>query len=82
MRIEEKILDFIKAENKDLEIAGLRGLVKTNENEWSFRFTYMDEDFLSISKLYKVKLEGVKKTPVFITKTKNKKTKQILKTIK
>lgn len=54
MSTEKSILDFIKSENKSLEISGLRGLVKTGESEWSFRYVYRNEDFLSISKLTKV----------------------------
>ena len=80
MKIEKIILDFIKSENKSLEIAGLRGLVKSGENEWSFRFTYRDEDFLSVSDLLKVQLDGIAKKPSFISKkakkTSSKKIKQ------
>jgi len=68
MNIENRILELVKKTNPKLEIAGLRGLVKTNENEWSFRYTFMDDDYLSISDLFKVKLEGLKKLPVFINK--------------
>lgn len=76
MKIEKTILDFVKSKNKKLEIAGLRGLVRTGENEWSFRFTHRDGDFLSVSKLFKVKLDGIKKTPIFIEKKSEKKTKK------
>lgn len=80
MKIEKIILDFIKSENKGVEIAGLRGLVKSGENEWSFRFTYRDEDFLSVSDLLKVQLDGIAKNPSFISKkvkkTSTKKIKQ------
>jgi hypothetical protein len=79
MEIEKKILDFIQSKKKKLEIAGLRGLVKTGENEWSFRFTYRDEDSLSMSDLYKVKISGIKNTPSFVTDKKVVKTK--LKTV-
>lgn len=70
MEIEKIILDFVKSKKKDLEIAGLRGLVKTSENEWSFRFTYRDGNFLTVSKLFKIKLEGIKKTPSFVGRKK------------
>lgn len=66
MNIEKRILELVKKTNPKLEIAGLRGLVKTNENEWSFRYTFMDDDYLSISDLFKVKFDGIKKTPVFV----------------
>lgn len=66
MEIEKIILDFIKSKNKKIEIAGLRGLVKTGEYEWGFRYTFRDEDSLSISKLYKLKLTGVEKKPSFV----------------
>ena len=72
MDIKQIILNYVKEKNKKLEIAGLRGLVKSGEYEWSFRFTYMDGDFLSISKMFKVRLEGINRTPVLI---KNKTTK-------
>ena len=71
--IEEIILTFVKSKNKKLEIAGLRGLVKTGENEWSFRFTYRKDDYLSVSKLFKVTLEGLNRTPRFIIKKQEKK---------
>jgi hypothetical protein len=66
MELEKKILAFVKKEKPTLEIAGLRGLVKSGENEWSFRFTHREGDFLSVSKIFKIKLEGIKKTPIFI----------------
>lgn len=68
MELEKKILEFVKQKNPKLEIAGLRGLVKSGEHEWSFRFTYMDDDFLSISKLFKITFEGLNKTPIFVKK--------------
>ena len=80
MTIEKKILDFVKSKKKNLEIAGLRGIVKTGENEWSFRFTFREKDFLSVSKLFKVKLSGIEKTPTFISeKIKVKKVSKIIK---
>ena len=76
MKIEKNILDFIKKENPTIEIYGLRGLVRSGENEWRFRYTYRDGDFLSVSKLLKIKFEGIKKIPIFITEKKiNKKVK-------
>ena len=76
MDIEKIIINFVKSKNKKKNIAGLRGLVKTGEDEWSFRYTYQDGDYLSVSKLFKIKLQGIKKTPTFIIqKKKTKKTK-------
>lgn len=77
MKIENIILDFVKSKNKKKEIAGLRGLVKISENEWSFRFTYRDGDFLAVSKLFKIKLKGAKKIPIFVSE-KEKKSKLII----
>lgn len=79
MKAEKIILDFLKSEKKDLEIAGLRGLVRSGENEWSFRFTYRDGDFLSVSKLLKVKLDVMGKKPMFITQKRKKKGKSTIK---
>lgn len=73
MKIEKIILDFIRKEFSDLEIARITGLVKTNENEWSFRFTYRDGDYLSVSNLVKIKLDENEKNPIFVGKQKIKK---------
>ncbi len=73
MKIETIILDFVKSKKKDVEIAGLRGLVRSGENQWSFRYTYRDGNFLTVSKLLKVKLEGINKVPSFIVKKRYKK---------
>ena len=54
MNIESNIEDFIKSKNKKKNIIGLRGLVKISENEWSFRYTFQNGDFLSLSDLNKV----------------------------
>lgn len=72
MNIEKRILELIQKTNPKLEIAGLRGLVKTNENEWSFRYTFIDDDYLSISDLFKVKFEGLSKNPVFVNEKQTK----------
>ena len=78
MEIEKIILDFVKSKKKELEINGLRGLARTGENEWGFRFTYRDGDFITLSKFYKIKFHGVEKKPIFVTNqkriTKNTKT--------
>lgn len=74
MKIEKQILNLVKENNPTLEIAGLRGLVKSGENQWSFRYTFRDGDFLSVSKLLKIKFEGIKKIPIFIVEARPKKT--------
>lgn len=76
MKIDAQILKFIKNEKPDLEISGLRGLVKTSENEWSFCFTYRDEDFLSISDLVTVHFDGYSVLKIVNDKKTNKKSKQ------
>ena len=73
MNIENRIFDFIKLKNKKLEIAGLRGLTKTGENEWSFRFTYKNGDFLSVSKIIKIEIKGLNKVSLKRENIKNKK---------
>lgn len=73
MKIETIILEFVKSKKKNVEIAGLRGLVRSGENQWSFRYTYRKGDFLTLSKLFKVKLDGIRKTPSFVVKKRNKK---------
>lgn len=70
MEIEKIILDFVKSKKKNLEIAGLRGLAKTGENEWGFRFTYRDGNFITLSDFFKVKLEGINKIPSFVGRKK------------
>ena len=70
MEIEKIILDFVKSKKKDLEINGLRGLARTGENEWGFRFTYREGNFITLSKFYKVKFEGIGKIPSFVAKKK------------
>ncbi len=79
MKIEKQILNLVKEKNPTLEIAGLRGLVKSGENQWSFRYTFRDGDFLSVSKLLKIKFEGLKKVPIFIVnnRIKNSTTKTV-----
>jgi len=73
MKIEKNILELVKNSKPKKEIMDLRGLVKTGENEWSFRYTYRDGDFLSISKLFKVKFDEFTKTFNFIKEKKSTK---------
>lgn len=57
----EKLTALLKKSHPKVDIIGIRGLVKTKESEYSFRFTYRekDDDFLSISDI--VKYDFVKK---------------------
>lgn len=73
-KIEDKILDFVKSKNKKKNIIGLRGLVQTNEQEWSFRYTYQDGDHLSLSESRTVKVAGLE-MKVSIIRKKNQKSK-------
>lgn len=75
MGIETKIISFVKKANKNLEIVGLRGLVKSGEYEWSFRYTYREGDFLSISELIKIEISKEGKTISLKNKKVIKKTK-------
>lgn len=82
MDLEKRILSFIKAELKELEIARINGLVKTDENEWSFRYTFRDVDYLKISNLTKIKMIGKNKKIVFIRNPIIKNKNKIIKTVK
>ena len=77
MKIETIILNFVKSKKKEVEIVGLRGFVRSGENQWSFRYTYRDGNFLSVSKLLKVKLDGIRKIPSFVVKKRSKKIEKI-----
>jgi D-hexose-6-phosphate mutarotase len=74
MNIEQKILKVLKEENPNTIFLGLRGLVRTNENIWSFRYTFQDGDYLSISDEIKVQIQGLNNV-TFLTKSKSKKKK-------
>lgn len=74
MKTEKIILEFIRKEYSDLEIARINGLVKTGETEWSFRFTYRDGDYLSVSKLIKIKFDEEEKNITFVGNHKIRKT--------
>lgn len=78
MNIEEQILKVLKKENPDVEIGAIRGLVKSHENEWSFRYTFRDGDYLAISEINKVQCEGLSN---FILLTKKKKKNKIKKIV-
>jgi hypothetical protein len=59
MKIEEKILKVVKSKFQDKEIAGLRFVSKIGESSWSFRFTFRDGDYQSMSEEYIIQYEGV-----------------------
>ena len=59
MKIEEKILKAVKSKFQDKEIAGLRFVSKIGESSWSFRFTFRDGDYQSMSEEYIIQYEGV-----------------------
>lgn len=71
MKIEEKILKVVKSKFQDKEIAGLRFVSKIGESSWSFRFTFRDGDYQSMSEEYIIQYEGVSlvivDTPKFIS---------------
>lgn len=56
MNIQQKIVDFVKQKNSKKNIQNIRSLIKIGENEWSFFYTFIDGNCLSISKLYRVTL--------------------------
>jgi hypothetical protein len=58
MNISEKIMDFVKSKNEKKQIQNLRGLVKSGENEWTFMYTFIEGDYLSISKLFNVHINS------------------------
>lgn len=70
MKIEDKILEIVKTKFQDKEIAGLRFVNKIGESSWSFRFTFRDGDYHSMSDEYVIQYEGVSlvivDTPKFI----------------
>ena len=71
MKIEEKILKVVKSKFQDKEIAGLRFVSKIGESSWSFRFTFRDGDYQSMSEEYNIQYQGVSlvivDTPKFIS---------------
>jgi hypothetical protein len=71
MKIEGKILKEAKTKFQDKEIAGLRFVNKIGESSWSFRFTFRDGDYHSMSDEYVIQYEGVSlvivDTPKFIS---------------
>lgn len=72
MNIEQQILKVLKKENPDIIFTGLRGLVRTNENIWSFRYVFQDGDYISLSEEIQVQVQGLNNI-TFLTKNKKKK---------
>lgn len=75
MNTQETVIAFVKAKNPKKNIQNIRGLVKVGENEWTFSYTFIDGDFLSISKAYRVKIDE-KSGRVSYIRTKKKQIKQ------
>lgn len=59
MKIEDKILKVVKSKFQDKEIAGVRFVNKIGESSWSFRFTFRDGDYHSMSDEYIIRYEGI-----------------------
>jgi len=59
MKIEDKILKVVKSKFQVKEIAGVRFVNKIGESSWSFRFTFRDGDYQSMSDEYVIKYEGI-----------------------
>lgn len=79
MNITGKILDFVKLKNSKKQVQNIRGLVKTGENEWTFSYTFVDGNYLSMSKVLKVNLDSKTGKVSYVRKKKNKlKTKNLV----
>lgn len=59
MKIEDRILKTLKFKFQDVEIAGIRFVKKQTEKSWSFRYTFKDGDYLSLSDEHLAKFEGL-----------------------
>ena len=59
MKIEDRILKTLKFKFQDTEVVGVRFIKKQTEKSWSFRFTYKDGDYLSLSDEYVAEFEGL-----------------------
>ena len=79
MNITGKILDFVKLKNSKKQVQNISGLVKTGENEWTFSYTFVDGNYLSMSKVLKVNLDSKTGKVSYVRKKKNKlKTKNLV----
>ena len=67
---------FVKAKNIKKNIQNIRSLVKTGENTWSFMYTFIEEDYLSISKVYNVRIDEKTGKVSYIRRKITKKEKQ------
>lgn len=76
MNTQEKIMAFVKAKNIKKNIQNIRSLVKTGENTWSFMYTFIEEDYLSISKVYNVRIDEKTGKVSYIRRKITKKEKQ------
>jgi len=59
MKIEDRILKSIKVKFQNIEVVGIRFVKKVREKSWSFRFTFKDGDYLSLSEEYIAEFEGL-----------------------
>lgn len=59
MKIEKDIIKLLSKEYPNKEVQGIRFLNKVDENLWSFRYTFKDGDYLSLSDELAVKYEGI-----------------------
>lgn len=59
MKIEEKILELLRKDFSDKQIMGVRFVEKTGESSWQFRYTYQDENHLSISEKTEAEFDGL-----------------------
>jgi len=73
MNTSEKILEFVKKRNAKKQVQNLRGLVKSGETEWTFFYTFIDGDYLSISKSYKININQETGKISYVRENKNKK---------
>ena len=76
MNTQEKIMAFVKAKNIKKNIQNIRSLVKTGENTWSFMYIFIEEDYLSISKVYNVRIDEKTGKVSYIRRKITKKEKQ------
>lgn len=49
MNLEKECMELVQKKNPKKNIIGLRGLVKTGEEEYTFSFTFQDGNYLSLS---------------------------------
>lgn len=59
MKIEKDIIKLLGKKFPKIELVGIRFLTKTAEQTWSFRCTFKEGDYLSLSDEFIVKYEGL-----------------------